>query len=855
VVHLRDLRFAIYDLRAAFSYLRFVVSTMPWVLDLFMKRMLLLTLALGCLLVGSLTSAPAATGGDEQQCIAVLQSGASPAEKDAACAQLKRIGTDQSIPALAALLTDEQLSHSARYALESMSSAKAGQALMDGLQKTSGLTKVGIIDSLGARRESRAEPALAAVLTDGDAGVAVAAAHALGQMGGAKGLKALQAAVANSTGPLHAAMVDACLRCANQLLAAGSQSKALEVFQQLYDTEKKPGIRTAAYRGMIQASGKKALTLMATAILGEDGPTQIAALQLVHELSVPGATEMLASMLKTVEPPVQVALIEGLSQRGDVAAVAAISTVAGSPSPEVRLAALKALGILGDASLVPLLGAAAASSSGEEQKAARMALVELRRGNPTEKLLHLLPGAKPEVQAEFARALGDRSDKSAVPKLAELAREGSGSASKAALQALAVLVGDSQLDLLVQLVVQAKTEASRADAAEALNTACHRMQTAGLRVNADPVIAALTTAPTEARIALLPVCSGLVDSKVRAALRSAVAASDPQVRTAAIRALCDTSDAELVPDVVKIACSAPEESLRTVATRASVRLVTQEETIKFPVKEQINSLKTILATTLSAEQKRIVLAGLAEIPDSGALALAEPMLNDPTTQLEAAKAVTKIATALPYAQAEPAAASLKAVLAATTDAEARKAAETALNEIQAGADYILAWQIAGPYLQAGKEYKDLFDIAFPPEAPNASDVKWQPIPPGPDAKRPWVMDLLKAFGGEQRVAYARTWVHCDQLQPARLELGTDDGVKVWLNGKVVHSVNTFRGISPGSDKVDVTLNAGWNPLLLKVTQLNQGWAFCARFRKPGGSHLDGLQFSGLPPTPSGAGTR
>jgi hypothetical protein len=109
------------------------------------------------------------------------------------------------------------------------------------------------------------------------------------------------------------------------------------------------------------------------------------------------------------------------------------------------------------------------------------------------------------------------------------------------------------------------------------------------------------------------------------------------------------------------------------------------------------------------------------------------------------------------------------------------------------------------------------------------------------------MDLLKALGGEQRVAYARTWVHSDQPQAVQLELGTDDGVKVWLNRKVVHANNTFRGFQPGSDKVNVTLNAGWNPLLLKVTQLNQGWAFCARFRKPDGSHLDGLQFSAQPP--------
>ena len=188
----------------------------------------------------------------------------------------------------------------------------------------------------------------------------------------------------------------------------------------------------------------------------------------------------------------------------------------------------------------------------------------------------------------------------------------------------------------------------------------------------------------------------------------------------------------------------------------------------------------------------------------------------------------------------------KKVIAKTTDADTKKAAESALKDIEAGADYIVAWQAAGPYFQEGKEYKDLFDMVFPPETPKAEGVNWQALPLGTDRKRPWVMDLLKAFGGQQRVAYARTWVHCDKEQPARLELGTDDGVKVWFNHTVVHTNNTFRGLTPGADKVDVTLKAGWNPLLLKVTQLTAGWEFCARFVKPDGSHLDGLQFDATP---------
>jgi HEAT repeat protein len=817
-----------------------------------MKQLLLLPLALAVLLLELPESARAAQTNEEQQLIAVVQSASSPAEKDAACARLKRIGTDKSVPALAALLADAQLSHSARYALESMSSSKAGRALTDALGKTSELTKVGIINSLGFRGEQRAVPALAKLLADPDMRVAAATARALGQIGGTQALKALQNAAAASAGPVHDAIVDAWLRGTNRLLAAGSQSKALAIFQALYDTEKSDTFRTAAYRGMILASGKGAEPLMVKAILGKDGASQTAALQLVREVTVPDATKTFAVLLREVAPPVKVALIEGLSQRGDASAAPAIAAMVSSPSPEVRLAAINALGILGDAATVPLLGVSAASASGDEQKAARLALVQLWRGNPTETLLRFLPDAKPEVQAEFARALGDRSDKTAVPTLVELVRQGSGSATKAALQALALLVDDSQLGMMAQFVVEAKDETTRAEAAEALNSACHQIQTRRGRVNVEPLVQGLGTAPTEARIALLPICSGLIDPKVRTALRAALTATDPLVRSAAIRALCDTSDAELLPDVLKIACEAPEENLRTLAIRACVQLTTQEETIKLSLKEQIEPLKAILAKPLRPEQKRLVMAGLAEIPDLEALKLAEPMLGEAANQIEAAKTITRIASVLPYAQAAAAEAALKRVLAVTTDADTRKAAEVALKDIETGANHITVWQVAGPYLQEGKEYNDLFDIVFPPETADARGVNWKTMPPGSDVKRPWIMDLLKELGGEQRVAYARTWVHSDQEQPVRLELGTDDGVKVWLNRKVVHAVNTFRGLQPGSDKVDVTLKAGWNPLLLKVTQLNAGWAFCARFVKPDGSHLDGLQFQATPPKPATA---
>ncbi len=165
----------------------------------------------------ALTLARAAQPATEQQLIGVLGSSATLAEKDAACAQLKLVGTARSVPALAALLTDEQLSHSARYALEPMPFKEAGRALLDALAKTTGGTRLGIIDSLGVRREASAVAPVARLLTDADPLTGCAAARALGNIGGSDALRALESVPGNASEPLHRAVVDAELQCANTL--------------------------------------------------------------------------------------------------------------------------------------------------------------------------------------------------------------------------------------------------------------------------------------------------------------------------------------------------------------------------------------------------------------------------------------------------------------------------------------------------------------------------------------------------------------------------------------------------------------------------------------------------------------
>jgi hypothetical protein len=69
---------------------------------------------------------------------------------------------------------------------------------------------------------------------------------------------------------------------------------------------------------------------------------------------------------------------------------------------------------------------------------------------------------------------------------------------------------------------------------------------------------------------------------------------------------------------------------------------------------------------------------------------------------------------------------------------------------------------------------------------------------------------------DQIVAYATRQIECQEDEDATLFLGSHDGVKLWLNGRLVHVVRRTRQARFGEDKIHTTLRKGQNHLLLKI---------------------------------------
>jgi hypothetical protein len=134
-------------------------------------------------------------------------------------------------------------------------------------------------------------------------------------------------------------------------------------------------------------------------------------------------------------------------------------------------------------------------------------------------------------------------------------------------------------------------------------------------------------------------------------------------------------------------------------------------------------------------------------------------------------------------------------------------------------DFVLTWQVAGPFMKEGLTAQALLETEFAPETAQKASVKWQKMPVSGNEN----IDLERYPGGENRVAYLRNRIWSDRDRGVRMEIGSDDGIKIWINGNLVHSNNVTRGLNNGEDKVSIDLKKGWNSCMMKVSQGVGGW--------------------------------
>jgi hypothetical protein len=103
------------------------------------------------------------------------------------------------------------------------------------------------------------------------------------------------------------------------------------------------------------------------------------------------------------------------------------------------------------------------------------------------------------------------------------------------------------------------------------------------------------------------------------------------------------------------------------------------------------------------------------------------------------------------------------------------------------------------------------------------------------------VDFLSLCPGSRKenvAGYALRTIRCDAPRKIKLYTGSDDALRVWLNGKVVVEVLQFRGAVADSEFTAVDLQKGRNNLLVEVSQGAGGWGLYLRLEDADGKRLE-----------------
>lgn len=575
----------------------------------------------------------------------VLAGPAAAEAKRFVCQQLAIIGTDDSLPAIAALLKSDDTVALACTAFGRRPSVKADQALREALGRLHAPARVEVINALGDRLDTKAVPLLATFTHDSETEVAVAAVTALGKIADSAARQAIAALRKAGNPALADAVTEASLRVAEKLTEANDRTGAAAIYEDLLEPSQPNYVRRGALKALLQLDSDGGEQRILRILRDPDETLKPVAIAGIVPLRSANASEVFGQELTKLPSPDQVLLIEALASRGDPPARHAITDRVLVPELQVRLAAIGAMSTLGDAATVPVLvSTLAKTTTAEEIQAIDLTLTRLSGGKLTdEAIIKELTKVASTTEARLIAVLAKRHSRMAVPVLLAETKSANLAVARAAFRALGTLAEADDVPALFQGLLAVTNSQTRPAAEDAVARILRKVPDAARRSSI--ICPALSRASDPevqcSLIRLLPVC-GEASSLV--ALKAALANANPQVKDTAVRALADWPDAAAGDLLLDLYRQSESGAYQALTLRALVRL--EEEGNARPEPALFARYRQLLATARNDDDRKLILGALAQASRPEALELAVPLLANSAVRPEAELAVRKIAEAI-----------------------------------------------------------------------------------------------------------------------------------------------------------------------------------------------------------------
>ena len=574
--------------------------------------------------------------------IAVLQSDAPKSEKAITCKRLAIYGDDQAVPSLAPLLADKELSSWARIALEAIPGSAADAALRNALGNLHGRLLVGAINSIGVRRDIKAVDALVKKLDDTNASVASAAAIALGHIGGEQAAKALTMLLTDAPADVRSAVAEGCILCAERFLAHDSTTEAVK----LYDTVRQADVpdqrHLEAIRGAILSRRSAGIPLLIKQLQSEDKKRLGVGLRTARELPGRDVTEALAAELPRLSPDRRPLLLLALADRSDSAVLPAVLKSTQSKSKEMRITAIKILIHLGDVSCIPILLEAVTENDAKLEQAAMETLLRLPGKDVDADLIARLPQSRGKLQQVLIQLAGQRQISEALPAVVSSLQNTDAEIRGAAIQTISILGQDPLAADLVKLLQKDKSTRERADIEKALLAICGRC---GLKCisHLQPLTQSRDDKLNIIGLHALAIIGG---PDALAAVKSAIASSEPSVQDEAVRILSTwpnnwPEDSEAGQSLLMLVTSSEKIPHQVLGLRGYLQYIRGNK--KLSNEQKVANVKDVRSHIKRPEEERQAIAVLGESPSVNALELLTTLADDPAVADEAYSAMVLIA--------------------------------------------------------------------------------------------------------------------------------------------------------------------------------------------------------------------
>jgi HEAT repeat protein len=599
-------------------------------------------------------------------------------EKAKACQRLAVIGTKDAVPALAALLPDEHLNLYARFGLEGILDPSVDTVLRDAAAKLQGSQLIGVLDSIGQRKDAQAVGLLKGFLKHSDVAVASAAAGALGRIGTTDAAAALNEALAQDS-PIKNWIADACLACADGLVAGGKKPEAVALLETVAKADLPKHIKVAALCGQLQIQQGAAKDLLLAQIRNPDKAYFNVGVAVARVMPGAEVTTALVAELDKLPAERQALLLRALADRKDSTPMPAVLAATKSESPAVRQAAIYVLAKHGDASAAPVLLDAALGDA-EVAQAAKDGLKTLAGQEVDAAILARLAGADAKAKVVLFDLLAARRIAAATPSIRQALSDANEPVRIAAITALGRLADLGDVDLLSGKALAGTSPAEKGAAQVSLRMAILRMSDRD--ACAAKLAARLGGAPIEQQTYLLELLGKLSGPKALEIVVANAKSSNPAVKDAASRVLGNWPNAEAAPVLLDIVKTDADSKYQIRALRGYIRIARQ---LQLPAETKLAMFRTAMDSAKRSQEKQVAMEILSRIPSAETLALAVSYLGDAALKDQAADVSVKIGTKIVGRDPKAVAAAMQKVVDANAPAAVAAHAKQLLGQAQTAA--------------------------------------------------------------------------------------------------------------------------------------------------------------------------